>query len=75
VRPNIFFNNPRNISPFWKGVVWVVKAAKFGFRWNVGNGGRVRFWEDLWVGTCSLAIQYWNVYSIICEHGKIVCEA
>jgi hypothetical protein len=34
-----------------------------------------QFWEDLWVGTCSLAIQYWNVYSIICEQGKTVCEA
>jgi hypothetical protein len=30
----------------------------------VGNGHRVRFWEDLWVGSCSLAIQYWGLYMV-----------
>jgi hypothetical protein len=40
----------------------------------VGNGHRVRFWEDLWVGSCSLAIQYWGLYSIGNEHGKYISE-
>jgi hypothetical protein len=65
IRPNIFCCNPRNSSPFWKGMIWAANAAKLGFRWNVGNDRRIRFCEDLWVGTCPLAIQYWNVYSII----------
>jgi hypothetical protein len=73
--PNIFCRNPRNSSPFWRGVVWAAKAAKLGFRWKVGNVRRVRFWEDLWLGTCSLAIQYWDVYSIIFEQGKIIYDA
>jgi hypothetical protein len=75
VSPNIFCCCPRNSSPFWKGVVWAAKAAKLGFRWHIGNDRKVRFWEDLWVGTCSLAIQYWNVYSIINEQGKTIREA
>jgi hypothetical protein len=58
VLPNIFYCNPRASSPFRKGVVWAAKAAKLGFRWHIGNGRKTRFWEDLWVGTCSLAIQY-----------------
>jgi hypothetical protein len=75
INPNIFCCNPRNSSPFWKGVIWAAKTAKLGFRWRVGNGKRVRFWEDLWFGTCSLAIQYWNIYSIISDQGKTVSEA
>jgi hypothetical protein len=44
--PNLFFWNGRNCSPFWKGVIWVAQAAKIGYKWNVGDGKRVRFWED-----------------------------
>jgi hypothetical protein len=29
-----------------------------GYRWRIRNGRKVRFWEDLWFGTCSLAIQF-----------------
>jgi hypothetical protein len=56
--PNIFCCNDRGSSPCWKGVLWAAKAAKMGYRWQVGNGRRIRFWEDLWFGSCSLAIQY-----------------
>jgi hypothetical protein len=42
---------------------------------EIGNGRRVRFWEHLSFGTCSLAIQYWEIYSIINELGKSVSGA
>jgi hypothetical protein len=48
----------RQSSSFWKGVLWAAKVAKMGFRWNIGNGKRIRFWEDHWFGSCSLAIQF-----------------
>jgi hypothetical protein len=67
ISPNMFCCNPRNSSPFWKGVIWAAQAAKLGYRWHIGDGRMVRFWEDVWFGTCSLAIQYWNIYSIIHE--------
>jgi hypothetical protein len=35
----------------------------------------VRFWEDLWFGSCSLAIQFWDLYSIINEQGCTVRDA
>jgi hypothetical protein len=44
--PNIFCYRDRNSSPFWKAVLWAGQAAKMGFRWNIENGKRVRFWED-----------------------------
>jgi hypothetical protein len=56
-------------------VILAAQAAKMEFRWNVGNGRRVRFLEDQWFGTCSLAIQYWEIYLIVNEHGCTIREA
>ena len=50
--PNIFYCNSQNMSRFWKGVLEVVKSIKFGYRWVVGDGRRIRFWEK----TLGLAI-------------------
>jgi hypothetical protein len=32
------------------------------------------FWEDLWLGSSSLAIQYWELYCIVNKQGKIIVE-
>jgi hypothetical protein len=56
--PNIFSSSLVGVSPFWKGVVWEAKAAKLGYQWKVGNGKKIKFWEDRWFGSSSLAIQY-----------------
>jgi hypothetical protein len=73
--PNLFCCNTRNKSPFWKGVTWAAKVAKMGYRWHVGKGNKIRFWEDQWFGTCSLAIQYWGLYCIVSEQGATISEA
>jgi hypothetical protein len=73
--PNIFCCNPRNSSPFWKGVLWATQVAKMGLGWNVRDGRKVRFWEDQWFETCSLAIQYWKIYLIVNEQGYTIREA
>jgi hypothetical protein len=31
--------------------------------------------EDQWFGTCSLAIQFWDIYSIVNEHECTIKEA
>jgi hypothetical protein len=59
--------------PFWKWVMWAAKAAKIGYKWKIGSGKRVRLW--LWFGSCSLTIQYWDIYTIINEQGCSVREA
>jgi hypothetical protein len=56
-------------------VLWAAKAAKMGYRRRIENGRKVRFWEDLWFRTCSLTIQFWEIYSIINEPGTTVREA
>jgi hypothetical protein len=41
--PNVLGCPDENASPFWKGVVWAMQAAKMGILWKVGNGTKVRF--------------------------------
>jgi hypothetical protein len=53
-------------------VLWAAKVAKMGYRWKLGNGQKVRFWEDVWVENSSLAIQFWEIYVIINEQNKTV---
>jgi hypothetical protein len=45
-----------------------------GYRWKVGKGSGVRFWEDLLVGTSSLVIQYWELYCIVNEQNKSIAD-
>jgi hypothetical protein len=47
--------------------MWVVQAAKMGYKWEIGNVKRIQFWEDNWVGNSSLATQYWNLYKFVNE--------
>jgi hypothetical protein len=72
--PNIFTCSDVGVSNFWKGVLWARRVAKMGYRWKVGNGKKIRFWEDVWLGSSSLAIQYWEIYVIINEHNKTISE-
>jgi hypothetical protein len=66
-KPNILCAKDTNSSQFFKGVVWAAKAAKMGFRWKIGDGKRVSFWEDNWIGPSNLAVQFWDLYVIVNE--------
>jgi len=73
--PNLFCYPDRGTSPFWKGVLWARQAAQMGYAWNVGDGNKIRFWEDRWFGNSSLAIQFWPLYVLVNEKGKTIHEA
>ena len=64
-KPNIFApsSNPKT-SRFWKGLKSIMHAVKFGYRCNIGDGSRTRFWEDSWFGTSPLAVQFWPIYFV-----------
>jgi hypothetical protein len=62
--PNIFCCSEKRTSPFWKGVLWAVKATHMGVKWKVVNGKRIKIWEDIWFGNSSLATQFWPLYII-----------
>jgi hypothetical protein len=73
-KPNIFYSHTEGSSQFFKGVMWAAKAAKTGYEWKIDDGKKVKFWEDNWLGTSSLAIQYWDLYTIMNEQNKTVYE-
>jgi hypothetical protein len=50
------------------------QAIKFGYRWMVGDGRKVLFWEDTWFGTTPLAVQFWELYCISNEKRKSIAE-
>jgi hypothetical protein len=54
--------------------MWASKAAKMGYQWKVGNGKKVKFWEDHWFGHCSLSILFWDLYVLINEQNKSIAE-
>jgi hypothetical protein len=57
-------------SSFWQGVMWATKVVRLGYRWKMGNGKRIRFWEDLWLGS----IQFWKLYCIVNKKCMIIVE-
>ena len=66
----IFLAITAGSSSFFKGFMWTAQAAKLGYRWRIGNGKKVRLWEDNWLGPSSLAIQFWPLYRIVVEQGE-----
>ncbi|PNT69834.1 hypothetical protein BRADI_2g01182v3 [Brachypodium distachyon] len=68
--PSIFALPEVQTSPFWKGVLWARRAAKMGYRWQVGNGKTVKFWENQWIGNASLAIMFWDI-CIVCNQQNV----
>jgi hypothetical protein len=54
--------------------MWAAKTAKMGYQWKVGDGRNIKFWEDYWFGSWSLAIQYWEVYFLANEQNKTIAD-
>ena len=42
--------------------------------WKVGNDRKIKFWEDHWFGSCSLATQFWELYIIANEQNSTIAE-
>jgi hypothetical protein len=55
--------------------MWAARVAKHGFRWKVGKGDKVSFWSDVWIGNCSLAILFWDLFVIANEQHITVAQA
>jgi hypothetical protein len=52
-------------SPFWKGLMNVKDEFFSRGYFHLGNGDSIRFWEDIWLGSTSLANQYPSLYHIV----------
>jgi hypothetical protein len=41
--------------------MWAAGAIRFGYKWLVGDGKSIKFWEDTWYGNAPLAVIYWDI--------------
>jgi hypothetical protein len=73
-RPSILLCRDHGASNFWKGVMWAAQVARIGYRWKVGDVNKIKFWEDVWLESSSLVIQYWEMYSIINEQNGTIAQ-
>lgn len=73
-KANIFDSKTVGSSQFFRGMIWAASAAKMGYTWKIGNGRKVKFWEDNWLGPSSLAIQYWEIYILVNEKSSTVAK-
>jgi hypothetical protein len=55
-------------------VILAAQAVKHGYRWVVGDGTKVRFWEDTWFGSSPLAVQFWELYCVRNEKTRTMAE-
>jgi hypothetical protein len=55
--------------------MWDADAARMGYIWKLGIGKKIRFWCEVWFGNCSLAILFWDLFTIVNEPHLIVGEA
>jgi len=49
--------------------LWAARALKFGYRWKIGDGTKIHFWEDTWFATAPLAVHFWDLYCICDQVG------
>jgi hypothetical protein len=59
-------------SPFWKGLMKVKSDFFSRGLFKVGDGGSVRFWEDIWLGDVPLSQQYPSLYNIVHHRDVLV---
>ena len=58
----------------WKDITkeadWINKSWKF----NIGDGYKVRFWKDHWCGSTTLSISFPSLFSIVANKNETVVE-
>jgi hypothetical protein len=72
--PNILTCQDIHPSIFWKGVMCASRAVVVGYRWNIGNGRSIKFWEDIWFSNSPLAVQFWDIYFVSNQQTQTVSE-
>lgn len=51
------------ISPFWTEILKLSELGSKCVQYTPGHNSSVRFWEDIWLGHCSLSSQYPQLYA------------
>jgi hypothetical protein len=62
----IFSYKKHDGSQFWRGLMAVREDVMRNLIYRVGNGKRVRFWHEAWLGDCPLKIRFQEIF-VICN--------
>ena len=58
----------------WKDVRKEIGLMKLNYIFAIGNGSRVRFWEDTWCGESPLCDIFTNLYTLATSKGVKVVD-
>jgi hypothetical protein len=59
-----FGSSQRDASQIWKGFHEAKKFCQRGMKYILGDGKRIRFWHEVWLGECPLRIRFNKMFSI-----------
>jgi hypothetical protein len=60
---------------YGRGLCGLLELQRWGTNGKkVGDGTKIRFWGDLWLGSSSLAIQFWEIYCIVNEQNRNIAD-
>jgi hypothetical protein len=54
-------------SQFWRGLHDIKCICQLGLRYVLGNGKKIIFWLDVWVGKCLFKTRFNNIFEIFRE--------
>jgi hypothetical protein len=60
----IFSYKRNNGSQFWKGLMSVREDVVRGLTYILGDGKKIRFWLDVWMGSCALKVTFPRLFEI-----------
>ena len=58
----------------WNGLLGVKDIFLSLGKFKLGNGTQIRFWEDKWLGSQALKIQYLNLFNIVRKKQATVAD-
>ena len=58
----------------WRYISSDWDSFKQFFRFDVGNGAKVRFWHDLWQGETSFKDRYLTLYQIVLNGDAMIAD-
>jgi hypothetical protein len=59
-----FSSSHRGASQFWKGLHEAKPYCQRGMKHILGNGKKIRFWQEVWLRECPLRIKYEILFNI-----------
>jgi hypothetical protein len=69
-----YSSSSEGVYQFWAALHEIKHCCARGLIYIVGDGKKVRFWLDMWLGQCPLSVVYSNIFQICNEHNSTIYE-